>query len=69
MLEWTGERFIPGTGSTELAYEHFTRYLFAARLVAGKKVLDIGCGEGYGACLLSQSARRAARRVIANPRG
>ena len=58
MLEWTGERFIPGAGSAELAYEHFARYLFAARLAAGKDILDIGCGEGYGAFLLARTARR-----------
>ncbi len=58
MLEWTGERFIPGVGAAELAYEHFGRYLFATRLAAEREVLDIGSGEGYGAFLLARAARR-----------
>ena len=56
-LPWTGERFIPGEGGPEIAYEHYPRYLFAAALAANRRVLDIGSGEGYGAHLLAQSAR------------
>ncbi len=32
------------------------RYAFAARFAHGKRVLDIGCGSGYGAAQLSQVA-------------
>jgi 2-polyprenyl-3-methyl-5-hydroxy-6-metoxy-1,4-benzoquinol methylase len=31
---------------------HIARYDFASQYVAGKKVLDIACGVGYGSCLL-----------------
>jgi SAM-dependent methyltransferase len=54
-LEFTGERFVPGIAG-EIAYEHWHRYAFARRWVAGKRVLDVACGEGYGSALLSQTA-------------
>jgi SAM-dependent methyltransferase len=54
-LDFTGERFVPGTPG-EIWYEHWHRYHFAAHLVAGRTVLDIACGEGYGSALLSRSA-------------
>jgi SAM-dependent methyltransferase len=59
-LEFTGERFVPGQGDPQLLYEHLHRYLFASLFVAGKRVLDLGCGEGYGSYLL----RREAQRVV-----
>jgi ubiquinone/menaquinone biosynthesis C-methylase UbiE len=52
---FTGERFLPEC-SGEIAYEHWHRYAFARSLVAGKTVLDVACGEGYGAALLSTVA-------------
>ncbi len=55
-LEYTGERFIPGKGGAQIHYEHFHRYGFARTMVRGKKVLDIGSSEGYGAALLAQEA-------------
>jgi glycosyltransferase involved in cell wall biosynthesis/ubiquinone/menaquinone biosynthesis C-methylase UbiE len=33
--------------------EHSTRYQFAAQSVKGKRVLDVGCGVGYGSQLLA----------------
>ena len=51
-LEFTGERFLPGTPG-EIAYEHWHRYAFALRHARGKRVLDAACGEGYGSALLS----------------
>lgn len=55
-LEYTGERFIPGKGGAQIHYEHFHRYGFVRNMVRGKKVLDIGSSEGYGASLLAQEA-------------
>jgi SAM-dependent methyltransferase len=54
-LEFTGERFTPEC-VREIRYEHFHRYAFARELVAGKRVLDAACGEGYGSALLAASA-------------
>jgi len=54
-LPFTGERFVPGVPG-EIAFEHWHRYAFAARLVAGRRVLDAACGEGYGSALLARSA-------------
>src|SRR2546428_12487485 len=59
MLDWTGERFIPGVGA-EIAYEHYGRYLFASRFVASKRVLDMPSGGGFGSFLLAQTARSVA---------
>ncbi|HEY2865293.1 MAG TPA: methyltransferase domain-containing protein [Casimicrobiaceae bacterium] len=52
---FTGERFLPEcTG--EIAYEHWHRYVFARHVAAGKMVLDVATGDGYGAALLSTVA-------------
>lgn len=56
MLEFTGERVIPGLVEPDLWNEHLARYLFAARLAGGKRVLDLACGTGYGAAELARSA-------------
>jgi len=53
---FTGERFIPHQTDPFLALEHYHRYFFASRFAQGKRILDIGCGEGYGSAFLSQSA-------------
>jgi 2-polyprenyl-3-methyl-5-hydroxy-6-metoxy-1,4-benzoquinol methylase/glycosyltransferase involved in cell wall biosynthesis len=52
------ERFVPGTWSELTAYEHLPRYDYAARLAVGARVLDFGCGSGYGAKRLAMTARR-----------
>lgn len=54
--EFTGERVIPGQVDVDLWNEHLSRYAFAARLARRKRVLDIGCGAGYGSAELSQTA-------------
>ena len=54
-LEFTGERFVPGVAG-EIAHEHWHRYAFARRFVAGRRVLDVACGEGYGSALLAEAA-------------
>lgn len=55
-MEFTGERYVPEKGWASIAYEHLSRYMFAANFVQGKRVLDIGSGEGYGAHFLSRVA-------------
>jgi SAM-dependent methyltransferase len=54
-LPFTGERFIPGVQG-EIWLEHWHRYHFAARWAAGKRVLDVACGEGYGSALMAARA-------------
>ena len=56
-MEWTGERMLPWVEDAAVAYEHLHRYLFALRYAHGKRVLDLGSGEGYGAALLASVAR------------
>ncbi len=51
-LPFTGERFTTECLG-EMVYEHWHRYLIAREQVAGKVVLDIASGEGYGSHLLS----------------
>jgi SAM-dependent methyltransferase len=56
LIEWTGERLVPWANDAQVAYEHFHRYLWAQPLVAGRRVLDLACGEGFGAALLADAA-------------
>lgn len=56
LIEWTGERCVPWAPDVQVVYEHFHRYLWAARVVGGRRVLDLGSGEGFGAAILADSA-------------
>lgn len=49
------ERIVPW-GDPGLFAWHVARYRFALPFVDGKRVLDIGCGEGYGSALLAERA-------------
>jgi SAM-dependent methyltransferase len=57
LAEFTGERVIPGKVDVDLLNEHVARYAFAARMTKGRRVLDAGCGSGYGAAKLAHEAR------------
>ncbi len=59
-MEFTGERYLPDLAENkedELSVEHLHRYHSILPLVKGKVVLDIACGEGYGAALMAKEAK------------
>jgi SAM-dependent methyltransferase len=58
-MEFTGERVIPGQADlTPLFEEHLARYFFAGEFVEDRRVLDLGCGTGYGSYYLGQKGAR-----------
>jgi len=54
--EFTGERVIPGQVNDDLWGEHVARYALAERFAHGRRVLDLGCGAGYGTASLARVA-------------
>jgi SAM-dependent methyltransferase len=57
-MDFTGERVVPGQVDADLWQEHVSRYEFARHFMrdgnqASVRVLDAGCGAGYGAALLA----------------
>lgn len=56
-LQDTGERLV-FENLSEITIEHLHRYAFAQDFVIGKIVLDVACGEGYGANFLANYAQR-----------
>ena len=70
MLEFTGERVIPGLADASLFNEHQARYRFATRFLtrfAGRAaVLDAGCGTGYGSAEFPDTASVAAMDLSAD---
>jgi SAM-dependent methyltransferase len=66
LAEFTGERLIPGQVDVDLLNEHMARYAFAARLAHGKRVLDAGCGAGYGSAELAGQAVSATGADVAS---
>jgi SAM-dependent methyltransferase len=58
-MEYTGERVVPwaeGVGANVLAC-HVARYAWAVGRTYGKRVVDLGCGTGYGSFMMSWGAR------------
>jgi SAM-dependent methyltransferase len=50
------ERFDPsGFMPPWVRYQHLERYRWTAAFVAGKRVLDVACGTGYGTALLARA--------------
>lgn len=57
VLPLTGERTVPGISEENYWFRrHEAAYELLAPRCAGRTVLEAGCGEGYGADLLSRSA-------------
>lgn len=54
-LQPTGERYLPEMQG-DIEAEHRHRYEIAAAYVAGRAVLDVACGEGYGSAHLAEVA-------------
>ena len=60
------ERFVPEEMHGQLVEaEHVIRYGFSARFASGRRVLDAGCGVGYGAAMLAEQADRVTAIDIA----
>jgi SAM-dependent methyltransferase len=58
-LPLTGERTVPGIDEENYWFRrHEAAYLLLAQHRAGAVVLEAGCGEGYGAALLAETAGR-----------
>lgn len=50
------ERISPNTPEwIQGAGEHLSRYRFACQYVRGKRVLDVGCGVGYGSYMMAEA--------------
>jgi len=49
------ERFDPETMGGLIKADHEARYRWAAQAVAGRRVLDAGCGVGYGTRILAEA--------------
>jgi SAM-dependent methyltransferase len=60
LAEFTGERVIPELVDADLLNEHLARYRFARRFAAKlgdtARILDAGCGTGYGTAELAAAA-------------
>ncbi|MGH2979452.1 MAG: class I SAM-dependent methyltransferase [Solirubrobacterales bacterium] len=66
-LELTGERTLPDVPEENYWYRrHLAVYRWIAARCGGLRVVDMACGEGYGAALLAQSAAQVTG-VDANP--
>jgi SAM-dependent methyltransferase len=63
------ERFIPDQmGEGMVAAEHLCRYWWAAQFAPGRRVLDAGCGIGYGSNMLAEAGAAEVHGVdIAEP--
>lgn len=56
-LQLTGERTLPGISRENYWFQrHLVAYEHAARMAQGLRVIDIGCGEGYGPGILARTA-------------
>ena len=61
------ERMVPDEAHARIFWEHIARYRFAKDFVSGKRVLDIACGEGYGAAALVKAGAASVTGVDISP--
>jgi SAM-dependent methyltransferase len=67
-LELTGERTLPDVPEENYWYRrHLVVYEWIAARVGGMRVLDMACGEGYGADLIARMGAASVTGVDANP--
>jgi SAM-dependent methyltransferase len=67
-LPLTGERTLPDVPEENYWYRrHLVVYEWIAERLAGKRVVDMACGEGYGSDLLARSGAGSVVGVDANP--
>jgi len=67
-LALTGERTLPDVPEENYWYQrHLVVYEWIARRVAGLRVADLACGEGYGSDVLARGGAVAVVGVDANP--
>ena len=64
-MKFTGERYIP-TEQGRIRLEHYHRYALVQSIVAGKDVLDLACGEGYGSASIATIASSVVGVDISN---
>jgi 2-polyprenyl-3-methyl-5-hydroxy-6-metoxy-1,4-benzoquinol methylase len=66
-LQLTGERTLPDVPEENYWYRrHLVVYEWIAQRVAGRRVVDLACGEGYGSAVLGRTAASVVG-VDANP--
>ncbi len=61
------ERMVPEEAHARIFWDHVARYRFAKDFVRGKRVLDIACGEGYGASALAKAGAASVVGVDISP--
>jgi SAM-dependent methyltransferase len=61
------ERMVPEQAAGRTFWEHIARYRFAKEFVNRKRVLDIACGEGYGAAALVRSGAESVIGIDLSP--
>jgi 2-polyprenyl-3-methyl-5-hydroxy-6-metoxy-1,4-benzoquinol methylase len=67
-LALTGERTLPDVPEENYWYRrHLAVYEWIAGRVAGLRVVDLACGEGYGSDVLARAGARSVVGVDANP--